>query len=123
MTGQEPKLTTHVDDSSRDELLAQGAGGSGPVPNIADPVLREKTTEKLESSKVRFRRWKSMTIGARISLVILILIVLVAIFANVLAPHNPYEIFTARQAPDGTFPFGTDDKGRDVLSRMMYGAR
>lgn len=77
MTGQEPKLTTHVDDSSRDELLAQGAGGSGPVPNIADPVLREKTTEKLESSKVRFRRWKSMTIGARISLVILILIVLV----------------------------------------------
>ena len=44
-------------------------------------------------------------------------------FANILAPHNPLEIFTARQAPDAQFLFGTDDKGRDVLSRMMYGAR
>ena len=31
--------------------------------------------------------------------------------------------FTARMAPDSQFLFGTDDKGRDVLSRMMYGAR
>ncbi len=122
MTDQGPKLTTHVDDANRDEMLAQGAGGSGPAPSLSDPVLREKTTKKLEG-KVRFRRWKSMTIGARISLVVLVIIVLVAIFANFLAPHNPYEIFTARQAPDATFPFGTDDKGRDVLSRMMYGAR
>ena len=125
MAGMEPKLTTHVDDSNRDELLAQGAGGSGPTPKIPfseSPKLREKTTKKLEG-KVRFRRWNSMTIGARISLVVLVLIVLVAVFANFLAPHNPYEIFTARQAPDAQFPFGTDDKGRDVLSRMMYGAR
>ena len=84
--------------------------------------LREKTTQKLEG-KVRFRRWKNMSIGARISLIILILIVLIAVFANFLAPHNPLEIFTARQAPDAEFLFGTDDKGRDVLSRMMYGAR
>ena len=34
-----------------------------------------------------------------------------------------WKIFTARQAPDAEFIFGTDDKGRDVLSRMMYGAR
>ncbi len=84
--------------------------------------LRGKTTQKLEG-KVRFRRWKSMTIGARISLVVLIAIVFIAIFANFLAPHNPYEVFTSRQPPSGEFPFGTDDKGRDVLSRMMYGAR
>ena len=85
--------------------------------------LREKTTQKLEGKKVRFRRWKNMSIGARISLVVLLAIVLIAVFANFLAPHNPYEIFTARQAPDAEFLFGTDDKGRDVLSRMMYGAR
>lgn len=84
--------------------------------------LREKTTQKLEG-KVRFRRWKNMSVGARISLVVLVLVALVAVFAGVLAPHNPYEIFTARQAPNGEFIFGTDDKGRDVLSRMMYGAR
>ena len=33
--------------------------------------LREKTTQKLEG-KVRFRRWKNMTVGARISLVVLL---------------------------------------------------
>ena len=85
--------------------------------------LRGKTTDKLANGKVRFRRWKNMSVGARISLVVLILVVLTAVFANFLAPMSPYEIFTARQAPDGTFLFGTDDKGRDVLSRMMYGAR
>ena len=87
--------------------------------------LRGNLTDKMEANpgKVHFRRWKAMSIGARISLVVLILIVMIAVFANILAPHNPLEIFTARQAPDAQFLFGTDDKGRDVLSRMMYGAR
>nr|WP_241963751.1 dipeptide/oligopeptide/nickel ABC transporter permease/ATP-binding protein [Gordonibacter sp. 28C] len=64
-----------------------------------------------------------MSIGSRISLIVLILIVMIAVLANIIAPHDPYAIFTARQAPDAQFLFGTDDKGRDVLSRMMYGAR
>lgn len=87
--------------------------------------LRKNLTEKMESNpgKVRFRRWKAMSIGARISLVVLTLIVLIAALANFIAPHDPLQIFTARQAPDAEFLFGTDDKGRDVLSRMMYGAR
>lgn len=87
--------------------------------------LRGNLTDKMEANpgKVHFRRWKAMSIGPRISLVVLILIVMIAVFANILAPHNPLEIFTARQAPDAQFLFGTDDKGRDVLSRMMYGAR
>ncbi len=87
--------------------------------------LRKNLTETMESSagKVHFRRWKAMSIGARISLIVLVIIVLIAALANFIAPHNPLEIFTARQAPDAQFLFGTDDKGRDVLSRMMYGAR
>ena len=87
--------------------------------------LRGNLTDKMEANpgKVHFRRWKAMSIGSRISLVVLILIVMIAVFANILAPHNPLEIFTARQAPDAQFLFGTDDQGRDVLSRMMYGAR
>ena len=87
--------------------------------------LRKNLTEKMESNpgKVHFRRWKAMSIGARISLIVLSLIVLIAALANFIAPHDPLEIFTARQAPDAEFIFGTDDKGRDVLSRMMYGAR
>ena len=87
--------------------------------------LRENLTQKMEANpgKVRFRRWKAMTIGSRISLVVLVLIILIAATAQWIAPHDPYEIFTARMAPDSQFLFGTDDKGRDVLSRMMYGAR
>jgi peptide/nickel transport system permease protein len=87
--------------------------------------LREKTTEKFEQNpgKVHFRRWKNMSTSARVSFIVLILVVLVAVFANVLAPHDPLAIYTARQAPSSGFLFGTDDKGRDVLSRMMYGAR
>ena len=82
-------------------------------------------TDKLEANagKVRFRRWKNMSMGARISLVVLVCVVLVAVFANVLAPYDPLAIFQSYQAPSGEFLFGTDDKGRDVLSRMMYGAR
>lgn len=76
-----------------------------------------------KSTSAFSRRWKAMTIPARISCVVLLLIVLVAVFAALIAPHDPLEIFTARQGPTSGFLFGTDDKGRDVLSRMMYGAR
>ncbi|MEG0071402.1 MAG: dipeptide/oligopeptide/nickel ABC transporter permease/ATP-binding protein [Raoultibacter sp.] len=86
---------------------------------------RKSLTEKMEANpgRVHFRRWRAMSIGSRISLVVLVLIVLAAACASFVAPHDPLEIFTARQAPSGEFLFGTDDKGRDVLSRMIYGAR
>ena len=87
--------------------------------------LRGNLTKKMEDNagKVRFRHLKAMTVGSRISLIVLLLVAMIAVLANIIAPHDPYEIFTARMAPDSQFLFGTDDKGRDVLSRMMYGAR
>ncbi|MDO4182568.1 MAG: dipeptide/oligopeptide/nickel ABC transporter permease/ATP-binding protein [Coriobacteriia bacterium] len=92
--------------------------------------VRENTTKKLEAQagkKITFRHLRAMGVGGRISLVVLILIILMAICAQWIAPYDPLAIYTARQAPgvvDGQmFLFGTDDKGRDVLSRMMYGAR
>ena len=56
---------------------------------------------------------------------IVLIIALAAIFAPVLAPHSPYEQFTIDQleAPNPTYPLGTDELGRDVLSRLLYGAR
>lgn len=88
-------------------------------------ALRENLTQKLESQAghVRFRRWRAMSLGSRISLIVLLVVVLVAVFASVLAPYDPLQIFDARMAPNSSYLFGTDDKGRDVLSRMMYGAR
>ncbi len=82
-----------------------------------------ETAEKKSGGVGLARRWKAMSIGSRISIVVLIVVALVAILAEVLAPYSPYEIFKARQAPSGEFLFGTDEKGRDILSRMMYGAR
>ena len=59
------------------------------------------------------------------SAALLVLIVFTAIFAEVLAPYDPLatrpEIRLA--APSWEHPFGTDDIGRDVLSRVIYGAR
>lgn len=86
--------------------------------------FREKTTARMESQagRMRLRGWRMMSIGSRISLVVLVAISLAAIFAAQIAPHDPLQIFTARQAPSLDFLFGTDDKGRDVLSRMIFGA-
>ena len=59
------------------------------------------------------------------SAALLVLIVFTAIFAEVLAPYDPLatrpEIRLA--APSWEHPFGTDDIGRDVLSRVIHGAR
>ena len=61
-------------------------------------------------------------------------VALICILGAVLAPHNPFDLATlnlsdAFKPPawtpegDATYPLGTDDQGRDVLSAIMYGAR
>jgi peptide/nickel transport system permease protein len=48
----------------------------------------------------------------------------VAVFAPLIAPYDPLaQTFTALQPPSLDHPFGTDELGRDVLSRVIYGAR
>jgi peptide/nickel transport system permease protein len=49
---------------------------------------------------------------------------IVAIFAPFIAPHDPLaQIYPASQSPSSAHPFGTDELGRDVLSRVIYGSR
>jgi peptide/nickel transport system permease protein len=63
--------------------------------------------------------------GAIIGLVILCLLALMGIFAPLIAPAQP-NVMVARDAlhaPNATYPFGTDQFGRDILSRIMHGAR
>jgi peptide/nickel transport system permease protein len=56
---------------------------------------------------------------------LILLLVLTAIFAPVLAPYDPIQIRSADrlQPPHLIYPLGTDDFGRDILSRIIYGAR
>jgi peptide/nickel transport system permease protein len=62
---------------------------------------------------------------AWIGLVLLALIVFVAVFAPWLAPYDPLEqnIVVRLEPPSAEFWLGTDSYGRDVLSRLIYGAR
>jgi dipeptide transport system permease protein len=69
--------------------------------------------------------------GAMIGLVVLSTIILCALFAGVIAPHDPLEQYRGftKLPPvwfengDARFLLGTDALGRDMLSRLMYGAR
>lgn len=62
---------------------------------------------------------------AVIGLVIVVLVLLVALFAPQLAPYDPTKPdFTAiLQAPSAKYMLGTDEIGRDLMSRLIYGAR
>lgn len=69
--------------------------------------------------------------GAVVGLVYVVVMIVIAVFANFLAPYNPADQFRdSLLAPpfwqDGgsmAHLLGTDDVGRDILSRLMYGAR
>jgi peptide/nickel transport system permease protein len=63
--------------------------------------------------------------GTRTGAAIIAAFVLIGLFAGVLAPYDPLKIDLTRafQPPSFTHPFGTDNFGRDLFSRVVYGAR
>ncbi|MDF2067656.1 ABC transporter permease subunit [Bacillus sp. Cr_A10] len=81
--------------------------------------------------KVRKEKWKSFfwTIGqnkaAMVGGVIIFLYISLTFLAPILAPYDPYEINLQDklQSPSLSHWMGTDDKGRDILSRILYGSR
>ena len=62
---------------------------------------------------------------ARVSLAIVVIAALMAILAGVIVPYNPTQavLGAVLEAPSVAHPMGTDDLGRDVLSRVIAGAR
>jgi peptide/nickel transport system permease protein/oligopeptide transport system permease protein len=62
---------------------------------------------------------------AAISGMLIIIIIIVAVFAPVFAPHDPYaiDLLTRLKGPSAEHLLGTDELGRDVLSRIIYGSR
>jgi len=67
---------------------------------------------------------KSAPPSAWFGMIVVSLYILVAIFADVLAPYGEAEIHPVPFAPwSDEFVFGTDQIGRDVLTRLIYGAR
>jgi peptide/nickel transport system permease protein len=60
-----------------------------------------------------------------VGLVLVVILLVVAVAGPWLAPHDPYRAdpTTALLSPSGAHPLGTDDAGRDILSRLLVGAR
>lgn len=83
------------------------------------------------SSLADFWRHFSTNKGAVAGLAVFLFVIVCALFANVLAPHDPIEqyrdaLLTPPMWAEGgssRFILGTDDIGRDVLSRLLHGAR
>jgi ABC-type dipeptide/oligopeptide/nickel transport system permease subunit len=89
----------------------------GESPGESSPLAERS----LPAKRRRIRLNLLLTSG----LVVLAVLLLAAILAPVLAPHDPLALAPreALQAPSRAYPFGTDRFGRDVLSRVLYGAR
>ncbi len=83
--------------------------------------LKEKETSQMELVWLRFKRNKLALFGAGV----LMILILTAVFAPFIAPHDPLRTNVARQRepPSWEHPLGTDQVGRDTLSRLIYGTR
>ncbi|ATA26033.1 dipeptide ABC transporter permease DppC [Brenneria goodwinii] len=99
------------------------------MTQITEPVVNSapKPMTPFQEFWHYFKRNK----GAVIGMIYVVLMLLIAIGANVLAPHLPSEQFRDallhppvwQEGGSWRFILGTDDVGRDILSRLMYGAR
>lgn len=90
-------------------LPTPGAPGARRSGVLATPAMR------------RFRRNRAAVVG----LIMVLLLVAIALLAPVLAPHAPdaQDLRERLRPPSGQHPFGTDEFGRDILSRVLFGAR
>ncbi|RFZ87435.1 ABC transporter permease [Shinella sp. WSJ-2] len=92
-------------------------------------LLTDRPQSRLQARLGRaYVAWRRFTANklAVIGLVIILGLVFLAIFAPLLAPHSPYigDLAKARLLPPGSVHWlGTDDQGRDILSRLIYGSR
>jgi peptide/nickel transport system permease protein len=104
-------------------MTAQTVNNPGdPSP----PVEKQPTRAKSSRTGFRYflRRLFRRTLP-RIGAVIVVLFVVGAIFAPLLAPYDPIvpDYTAVRQPPSAAHWFGTDDLGRDLFTRILYGGR
>lgn len=100
---------------------------------MADVAADAPGTVKLDAPEAphlitqRQRAWRTFASNrtALFGVIFILAIVLVAIAAPLLAPHDPlHQSVRDRLAPPSVeYPLGRDDKGRDILSRVIYGTR
>ena len=95
------------------------------VSTPASPaVVKLRAVPRASSARQAWRRF-ARNKAAVAALIFILLQVLVAIFAKYVAPYDPYmsDFAATYGAPNAKYWLGTDDLGRDVLSRIIYGTR
>ncbi len=94
-------------------------------------VSRNPTVEEFQEAPPLVSEWRrfiKVFLQRKIvifGLVVLVILLLTAIFAEILAPHDPYRgnLADALVGPNSTYWLGTDIQGRDLLSRLIFGTR
>jgi peptide/nickel transport system permease protein len=106
------------------DLTADPGGAAAPLGPIGPQTTVAVAAPTMRAGQTRWRLLLSRpTFGA--GAVILVFWVACAIFGHQIAPDNPLaqNLLSANTAPSGAHWFGTDPLGRDVLSRVLVGAR
>src|SRR3954463_7447313 len=87
--------------------------------------LSAAVSEELESPTRRALRRLFQRKGAVVGLVVIAAFILLALFASLIVPYDPIATSWSlvRKPPSAQHWFGTDDLGRDILARVIYGAR
>ena len=102
---------------------------TAPTESLHQWLMSERPQSRRQASWGRaYSAWRSFARNrlALLGLVIVLALVLVAIFADALAPYSAYigDLRTTRLLPPSSAHwFGTDDQGRDILSRVLVGSR
>lgn len=101
---------------------ASTASAESLVAVDAAAPLRDRTA-KSRGARAFVRRLLKVR-GAGLGLGIVAFVIFLAIAAPVIAPHNPFrqDLLATLQKPSAEHWFGTDDLGRDVLSRVIHGS-
>ncbi|WP_406106839.1 dipeptide/oligopeptide/nickel ABC transporter permease/ATP-binding protein [Streptomyces sp. NBC_01003] len=87
---------------------------------------RKALAEALSRPGIRLRSLRRLPVLSRIAVAVVAVVVLMALFAPLLAPHDPLDQQSQTDGtghPSGGHWMGQDSLGRDILSRLMYGAR
>lgn len=87
---------------------------------------RKSLTEALSRPGVRLRGWRRLPLLSKVAVCFLTLVVLVAVFAPLVAPYDPLEQLPPVDGtghPSAAHWMGQDSLGRDILSRLIHGAR
>src|SRR5213594_1004673 len=101
--------------------LADPDGIRAPSPVAVDAALTVRPTSLWRDGVRRLRRNRLAMAGGAV----IVVLCFIAIFADVLAPlpYTKTNFGRLNEAPTRDYPLGTDQLGRDLLSRMIYGAR